>query len=157
MEKKIFNISKRNFNIGFDLSAHFIISLEIGFIAYLFYGEAVYFLAALLGGFFIDSDHIFDCFIYFGKISLRKVLVFPYRRAEKVYLLLHSWELIIITGFFVFWQQALFWQVFVFSWAMHLLVDNIDQLKKKRLGHYFFIYRLVNRFESKRLKGFVFD
>lgn len=114
-------------------------------------------LAAFLGGVVIDLDHIIDCFVYFGRISFKNLLAFPYRKAKKVYLIFHSWELVILVYFFAFFGQSLFWQVFVFSWTLHLLVDNIDGAKKKGLTHYLFFYRFAKGFKIDKLKGFAFD
>ncbi|MFO8053075.1 MAG: hypothetical protein R6U54_03850 [Candidatus Omnitrophota bacterium] len=148
---------KRSVNIILDLTIHLIISLEIFLIAYFKTGEFFYILPAILGGILIDADHIIDYLIQVRKISFKKILIFPYKKRKNVYLFLHSWELVFLFLFLSFFYNSLFWQLFSSSWALHLLIDNIDGAKAKGFLHYFVIYRLKKGFKTEELKGFLFD
>ncbi|MCF7872931.1 MAG: hypothetical protein K9L80_01825 [Candidatus Omnitrophica bacterium] len=148
---------KRTINIILDLIIHIIISLEVFLIVYFKTGEIFYLIPVILGGILIDIDHLIDYIIQFEGLSLKKILVFPYKKRKNIYLFFHSWELVILGAFFSFFYNSLFWQVFFCSWGLHLLVDNIDGAKAKGFLHYFFTYRLVKGFKAEKLKGFIFD
>ncbi|MCF7873231.1 MAG: hypothetical protein K9L84_00215 [Candidatus Omnitrophica bacterium] len=148
---------KKSVNIVIDSVIHIVISLEIFLIAYFKTGKVFYLLPAVLGGVLIDIDHVIDYLIQFRKVDFKGLLFFPYRKRKNIYLFFHSWELVIIFFLFSFFYDSLFWQIFSYSWALHLLVDNIDGAKDKRFFHYFFIYRLAKKFKTEKLKGFIFD
>lgn len=112
---------------------------------------------AVAGGILIDIDHLLDFVIQFRRLNLKGLLNFPYQKGEHVYLFFHSWELVIITGLLSFFCNFLIVQIFVFSWALHLFVDNIDGAKKKGFLHYFLSYRFSKGFKTDKLKGFIFD
>lgn len=149
-------MSKKSINIIIDSIVHLAISLEVFLIAYAKTGDFFYFFIAILGGVVIDVDHGIDCLIQFKKVNLKKILIFPYLKKKYVYLFLHSWELVAIFAFFSFFFNSLPWQVFVFSWALHLLVDNLDDFKRKGFFHYFLFYRFKKGFKTDKLEGFIF-
>lgn len=150
------NNLKRNANICLDLTIHFIISLEIFLIFFLKFENIFLIIPSFLGGILIDFDHILDCFFNFGRVNFKLLCDFPYRKPQKVFLFFHSWELVILFSALAYFYFSLFFQVFAFSWGMHLLVDNLDGAKKKGFCHYFLIYRLRQGFKIENLKGFVF-
>lgn len=150
-------MSKRSVNIILDLVIHIVITLEISLIVYLKFQNILYVLMAVAGGILIDIDHMFDFIIQFRRLSFRRLLNFPYQKSKHIYLFFHSWELVIIAGLFSFFSHFLALQIFVFSWGLHLFVDNIDEAKKKRFLHYFLIYRFSKGFKTDKLKGFIFD
>lgn len=123
-------------------------------LAYLKTKDMVFIVPAVLGGILIDTDHLINYFFNFRRIKLKKLLAFPYSGANKVYLLFHSWELAGVVFFLAFFYQSLFWQVFAASFALHLLVDNLDQSKQKGFLLYFLSYRVAKGFRIEDLKGF---
>ncbi len=151
------NTSRRALNIGLDFLIHLIITLEIALIVYLRVEDIFYIFPAVLGGIFVDTDHILNYFFSFKKFDFKGLMVSPYQKPKRVYLIFHSWELVVVGGFFAFFFHSLFWQIFIFSLALHLLVDNLDGVKRKGFFHYFFLYRLSRRFRIEELRGFVFD
>jgi len=137
------------------LLIHLILTFEVSLIAWLKSGSVFSVLAAFLGGILIDIDHLIDYFIHFRKLELKSLLAFPYQQTKSVYLIFHSWELVILVGVFSFFYPSLLLRVFVFSWGLHLFVDNIDGFKRKGFNHYFFLFRLAKGFSVDKLKGFI--
>lgn len=116
-------------------------------------------IVAFLVGIFIDIDHWFDYFAYFGlKINLSDFFnvasyVIP---AGKIYVLLHGWEFVIPLWLIGRWLgekfkiRGLEWAVGL-SYLGHLLWDNFS-FSHHPLA-YSFIYRLLNNFSLASFTG----
>ena len=92
-------------------------------------------LASLLGGFFIDADHLIDYAIRRVWPS-RRVLVLP----------IHSWEFAKGLGLLAVVRRRPWLTALAASFAVHLLMDQFSS----STGHpmrYFIGYRLARRFD----------
>lgn len=82
------------------ISIHIFSSLIIGFVFY-FSGKNVFvILGAVVGGILIDIDHVIDYILAFGlDIDLNKFFRGEqFLKSNKIYLILHGWELVLITA-----------------------------------------------------------
>jgi len=114
---------------------------------------------ALLGGFLIDVDHIFDQLIVFG-LDLSPVKLFKggsFLYGDKAYIFFHGWEyvfllliaywLLIITG------APLVWSTFILTLCLsmfgHLVIDsNTNHMSYQA---YSFVYRISHNFDLEQL------
>jgi len=117
-------------------------------------------IVAFLVGIFIDLDHWFDYFAYFGlRINLSDFFnVTSYvEPAGKIYVLFHGWEFAIPLWLIGRWGgkrlkiKGLEWAV-TLSYLGHLLWDNLS-FPHHPLA-YSFIYRLLNNFSLESFNGF---
>ena len=79
--------------------SHLVLSFFIAFIIWKkLHKHFGVFIAALLGGVFIDFDHLIDYFLAFGtKFNLIYFLKgYQFLKSDKIYVPFHSWELVII-------------------------------------------------------------
>ena len=116
---------------------HFSTSLAIFWLMIMIFPVAwpVLLVAALLGGFFIDADHMIDQIIVFG-LDLDPGKLFKgasFFQSDKAYIFFHGWEYVpvLIALSFIFKMVGLDqnWQAFTltlaFSMLGHLLVDSL--------------------------------
>lgn len=131
-----------------DLSAHLCLSLLCALLIYLKTENSGYALVFILGGIFIDLDHLLDYFFSFRRFVLRAFLASLQLRGGKVYLLLHSWEIVFLL---LTWGSAVKsppLAILAAGFALHLVIDN---LQRKNLFFYFFTYRLAHGFKVATL------
>ena len=79
--------------------SHLVLSLLVGFVIWKKWHKHIgVFITALLGGVFIDLDHLIDYILAFGtKFNLIFFLKgYQFLKTDKIYVPLHSWELVII-------------------------------------------------------------
>jgi hypothetical protein len=138
---------------------HLLISVLIASFFWWRYKDLRLFFVVLIIGIFIDIDHWFDYFAWFGfKINLRNFFnvssyVIP---AGKIYVLLHGWEFVIPFWLIGRWMGKRFkiknleWAV-ALSYLGHLLWDNFS-FSHHPLA-YSFIYRLLNNFSLESFNG----
>lgn len=94
-------------------------------------------LASLLGGFFIDVDHLVDYAIRRVRPS-RRILVLP----------IHSWEIVSVLSVLAFVCRRPWLTALVVSFAVHLLMDQFSS----STGHplrYLLGYRLARGFDAR--------
>lgn len=138
----------------FDEIAHLFLTLLISVFIYLKFHSFILVLVCLLFGFFIDLDHLFDYFSYFG-LKFRFEDFRDTRKymdpSGKVFVPLHGWEFVL-----VFWilgraigYHGLPWAMSI-SYFIHLLWDNFSY--EHHPLTYFFTYRLLNKFASRSIK-----
>lgn len=139
---------------------HLLITVLISFFIWRRFRDFRLILVVFLFGIFIDIDHWFDYFAWFGsKINLSNFFnVASYvHQSGKVYILLHGWEWLPI-----FWltgkligrkikMRGLEWAIFL-SFLGHLLWDNFS-FPHHPLA-YSFLFRLINNFSLKSFSGF---
>ena len=138
---------------------HFSVTLVIAFFLYRRYRDWRLIPICFLFGFFIDIDHWFDYFAYYGlNINLAKFFdtASYIEPSGKIYVLLHGWEFIPVFGFIgrVFEKRlkikGLVWAV-IFSYVAHLLLDYFS-FPHHPLS-FSFIYRLLNNFSLESFNG----
>jgi hypothetical protein len=146
-----------------DEFIHLSLCLIAGIIAWLISRRWQVFIFALIGGFFVDADHLFDYFLYHKKLvfDFNEVMsgsFFP--AAGKCYNLLHGFEYAIILLVF---SAVIFWfsrqrdvkdkflptvlLVLGLSLFFHLGFDTIHN--KTKWQTYFVSYRIAHHFNIK--------
>ncbi|MCJ7793094.1 MAG: hypothetical protein MUP45_03895 [Candidatus Marinimicrobia bacterium] len=110
-------------------------------------------------GLFLDVDHLFDFFAYYGKAAnISNFFLGGYIDASgKIFVPLHSWE-------FLFWLSLLalglekklqikgLMAVVVLTYGTHLLWDQLCY--GQHLFAYFLAYRFLNNFSIESFHGF---
>lgn len=139
--------------------SHIILSLLVGLIIWKISGNVYVLPVALMGGFFIDFDHLLDYFFAFGaKFNLTYFLKgYQFLKTDKIYVFFHSWELVIIILFTLpavtlmkeGWTIIFFLLSFSLSLFLHLSVDVLTNNMQAK--SYFLIYRMNNNFELKTM------
>jgi hypothetical protein len=123
----------------------------------------LFFFAALLGGFFIDIDHLFDYFLAFGPhFNLTYFFKgYQFLKSNKIYIPFHSAELaiiLIITPLLIkkYRPQLLYYSItlllffsFGLSLLFHLSADVM--INELPVRSYFLTYRIIYNFELKEL------
>ncbi len=138
---------------------HLTLSLLVGLIIWKISGNVYVLSAALMGGFFIDLDHLLDYFLAFGaKFNLSYFLKgYQFLKTDKIYVLFHSWELVIILFsiilFFMNFKNFITLRTFLLSFSvslfLHLFVDVFTNNMKAK--SYFLLYRINNNFSLKTM------
>ena len=138
---------------------HFLLTFLVALFIWWRYRNWRLILVVFLVGIFIDVDHWFDYWAYFGlNFNLARFFnVANYiHGSQKVYVLLHGWELVI-----VFWLigkligrklkiKGLEWAISL-AYLGHLLWDNFS-FSHHPLA-YFLTYRWLNNFSLKAFNG----
>lgn len=135
-------------SLAIDLSTHVVLTLSLSCLFFLFTGRLSWVFLCVLGGIFIDTDHLIDYFLYYGRrFSLADFVYHSYLDSGKVYIFFHSWELV-----------ALLWGLsFMVSWLVplaagmtaHLAVDHLSWHKLPLF--YFILFRWYHNFSAKKL------
>lgn len=139
---------------------HITLSLFVGFIIWKKLNKPIsIFAATLLGGVFIDLDHLIDYFLAFGtKFNLFYFLKgYQFLKTEKIYIPLHSWELVIIFFliilFFMNFKRFITLRTLLLAFSISLFLHlSIDVFTNNMLPQsYFLTYRMQNNFNLKNL------
>ena len=105
-----------------DLTLHLIFTLLLAWFFYKLKGGWLWPALAILGGVFIDLDHLIDYFLYFGwTFDLKAFFKHEYLASGRMYIIFHSVELAILV-----WALALVlpWAIPVASgMTLHLIID----------------------------------
>lgn len=138
---------------------HLSLSFFVGFIIWKISSNVYVIPAALMGGFFIDLDHLIDYLLAFGfKFNLAYFLKgYQFLKTDKIYVLFHSWELVIFLFFAIFFfinfKNLITLRTLLLSFSLsllfHLIVDVFTNNMKPQ--SYFLYYRIKNKFELKAL------
>lgn len=142
-------------NLFFHELIHLLLSLFAGYLAWLISGNPYTFAFGLLGGFFVDIDHLIDYYLAFGlKFNLSYFLKgYQFLKSDKIYIFFHSWELVFILftlsyfgGPSPFGRNLM---SFALAYLFHIYFDSlINHLKP---FSYFLLVRSINKFEIKSL------
>lgn len=108
-------------------------------------------LACFFSGILIDLDHHLDYWMITKKIpwSYKKLVdFFVHRQHRKVYLFLHSYEMLTVLWLSIFYFDLnAVWIGMAVGFTTHILCDEFANPLKPL--SYFFVYRLRNGFERK--------
>jgi len=134
------------------LYEHFIPSIIIGLIGYWVFKRSELVLVALLTGWMIDIDHLFDYILACGfSFSWKEFFSgTSFKKNKKIIVFLHSWELILV--WLIGWGEFGRLDIAVIgalSWAGHLILDQFSY--NLHCLSYFFIYRLFNNFKIEKI------
>lgn len=127
-----------------------------GFIAFRIWRKsAASFAGGMLGGLLIDLDHLIDYFLAFGFNFKLGYFANGYQfiKSDKVYVLFHGWEYVIILFGAVYIIKNLKLKSLVFTLAMgaffHLSADVL--INNTSVKFYSIIFRAKNDFEIERM------
>lgn len=145
-----------------DIKKHIVMSLSISILIFLYYESITYGIISFLIGVLVDLDHLFDYFKETGikkqshKFSIKHFFNFFYtRKFKKIYVLFHSYELIIILLVLeIYFKESIF-IIILISWLQHLLFDQFTNYTKP--FSYFFLYRLKVNFLPKKILNCYMD
>ena len=109
-------------------------------------------LLCLIFGWLIDLDHLIDFFLLNKKKDYFNLNLFIsgsyFQKTQKIYIFLHSYEITLILIFLSsFYDKNIFYVAL--AHILHLFQDHI--FNKVKLFSYFFIYRLSNNFDIKKI------
>lgn len=143
-------------NLFLHLSIHVFFALLAGFIAFRIWRKPVVsFAGGILGGVFIDLDHLIDYFLAFGFNFKLDYFINGYQflKSDKVYVLFHGWEYVIILMVIAVALRSLKLKSLVFALAFgaffHLSADVI--INNASVKFYSIIFRAKNRFEIEKI------
>ena len=144
---------------------HLLLSLGAGAIVFSFYRRWQVLAIALISGFFVDSDHLFDYFLYKRAFDFDLTEFFKgefFDLAGKVYVPFHAFEyaFIAIGLGLVFLKTrksitekkklaAFLMLAFGISLIFHLVFDTLTY--KPKLPTYFILYRIYQQFDHDKL------
>lgn len=134
---------------------HFILSIVPAAVVY-YYFNFFYFAIILVMGVIPDIDHVIDYWYHLG-IQPVEVSDKYYFETGKIYVVLHSYELIFVLFIlaYLFNNSLLFF--INLGLCIHVMFDTIhnyvdrDSNSKERYLFYFFMFRYLNKFEHKSL------
>ena len=134
-------------------SGHIAVSAVIGMSIYGVYGELGPAIGSFLVGTLIDLDHIIDYIYAHGKKwDWKKVNAAHHEKVSgKLYVPLHSYELIILYFFLTIDPSLTPWRVGVtISLLAHFLCDQFFNPNRK-FSTYFLIHRIIHNFDTKKV------
>ncbi|HPN31191.1 MAG TPA: hypothetical protein PKY81_09555 [bacterium] len=130
---------------------HFSTSIPFAGIAYFFSKDYYLSAAVLLSHIFIDLDHLYD-YAYYAyekkeKISVKNFFEVCYnRKLEKIYLILHSYEIFAIISIAVLYIKNSILNGILIGGLTHLALDSI--FNGNRRYSYLLTYRVIKKFSA---------
>ncbi|MHB8903924.1 MAG: hypothetical protein ACYC40_02390, partial [Patescibacteria group bacterium] len=117
--------------LSIHLSIHFLVAVLIGYLANRYFKKKpITFIAAILGGFFIDLDHVLEYFLYYGwHFNLNYFLAGrEFLLSNKIHLFFHAWEYIpvlLLAAYLLRKRKnlAIFILIFCIAGSFHLISD----------------------------------
>jgi len=134
---------------------HIISIVLFGVLYYLTNGNLFLTLTAMFSAVAVDSDHVIDYILTQKRVDSLKEMMKAFDTFEvikKNYLIFHSWEFIILFGFFLFFYPSRFLIAIFTGCAFHLLLDQLFNTRflgkyNVKSFFYFFFYRMKHNFE----------
>lgn len=130
------------------------ISVSIIFSAILFaiFKSWIIFTSSLISGVLIDLDHILDYYMQYG-INLRIKRFFEVchnLKIPRLFLIFHSWELLVLLSICAFLMSWDPWMVgTVIGLTQHLILDQI--FNKSKRWSYCFLWRMKHGFDIDKI------
>ena len=134
-------------------SGHIAVSAVIAMFTYSIYGEIGPAIASFLVGTLIDLDHVIDYLYAHGKRwDWKKVNAAHHEKVSgKLYVPLHSYELMLLYFFLTIAPSLTPWRVGVtLSLLAHFLCDQFFNPNRK-FSTYFLIHRIIHNFDTKKV------
>lgn len=137
--------NKRYFRTTIDLTIHLMLTLILAVIFRAYTGGWMWPVLVIVGGVFIDIDHFFDYFLWYGlKFDLRNFFCHNAQHTSgKCYVVFHSWEIVIFMG--VFSSTVLWFTPLAIGMTIHLLIDYLIN-RHRSFSSFFLLYRWKHRF-----------
>lgn len=121
--------------------------------AYTYHFLLIIIFGAILGGFLVDVDHLFDYFLTFGTtfhlddfLTGRAFLI-----SKKIFVPLHAWELVIVLSLLIMNVKRKMLKYFLIALTLglvsHLVYDAYSN-DISLLGYSFF-YRVIHNFDAR--------
>lgn len=133
--------------------SHVVASGAISAAGFWITGSKAFAIANFLTGIFIDLDHFLDYYYNKKKISLNIVEFYNTcidYKLSTLYIFFHCFEALPILWLIaIAFPTNLIWWGITIGVTQHLIFDTI--FNKITLKGYFFIYRLLNKFDMKKL------
>lgn len=135
------------------LTIHFVIALLAGYLIGSFFKEKRRgIIFGILGGFFIDLDHVLEYFFVFGP-HFNLLYFFESRQfliSEKIILVFHAWEYVPLFLLLAYllrkWKNVkVAFITLAFAGSLHLVSDIFIN------GYYFRYYSLIYRYQQEFL------
>jgi len=143
------NLKTEQAKIYIDIMMHIVVSFSLGSIYFLLTNNWRWSVLIVVGGILIDVDHLLDYFLYYGtKLNLENFMCGSFCRSGKIYLFMHSWELIILLSVGSIWIKLLL--PLCIGMGVHLIIDQLGHKRKNPL-FYFLIYRICLGFDIEKL------
>lgn len=136
------------------LGQHTVVTLIIGGIFYSLTRSCAGFIGLVIGGIFIDIDHVIDYFLQTG-INFRIKYFFKWCHElhwDRIFLFLHSIELILLFWIIIFiFNPGIFWTGFVIGVTQHILFDIMFNTGRVKLHilFYLLIFRISKGFRKE--------
>lgn len=105
--------------------------------------------ASLVGGIFIDLDHFLDYFVEYGmNLDLRNFFSsFPEGRYRRIFILLHAWELLLLSAFAAWLTHWNPYAVGLFQgYGQHMIADQLAN--GVAVFEYSLLWRCARRFDA---------
>ncbi len=140
----------------FNEIIHLVLSLLIGLTVWKVWKKKYLFGVALIGGFFVDVDHLIDYFLAFGfKFNLTSFFRGDqFLVSDKLYLLFHGWEYLIVIVILILIIKNKIFQIVILTFGISLglhLTWDVNTNDGMTIKSYSLIYRATNNFEMKRI------
>ena len=121
------------------------------FFVYFLYNSFIYSSAFFFFSIFIDLDHLFDYFMFFGfNFHLKYFLRRDYIISRKVYVPCHSWELVITLIVISIFLKIKLLCIISFALFIHLLIDQFFHHSQSPL-FYLLSWRIINKFNYPKI------
>jgi len=124
---------------------HFIASAIIAIIFFLFTKNPIASLICFSIGFFIDLDHFLDYILIYKKLDIKDAIKGDFFK-DKIYVLLHSWEILIII--LLIFKLNTYTIAFAIGFAQHIIIDLFSYPIKNKPFAYFLTYRISRNFKE---------
>lgn len=134
------------------LKGHVVATLTISSIVYIIYKSIPAFITSLIGGIFIDVDHLVDYYIHRGiDLRIKRFFNWCYRNEwETLIIFFHSIELIFILWITIsMFNLGLFWIGLAIGVSQHLILDILVNREIINAVSYFFIFRCIKGFRKE--------
>jgi len=122
-----------------------------GIVAYFYAKSMAALIIIFISGVFIDLDHIFDYVSNHRFKDLRSFFRKLYNvEIKKVYLLLHSFEIMIILWVYIIvFSPHEYWTYLAIGFSTHIVLDRLSNPLNP--GGYFLLYRVFHGFDREKL------
>lgn len=144
------------------LSLHILTGILAGYLVWRIWGKPeLSFIFGIAGAFFVDLDHLIDYFLAFGwnfSASWRIgyfINGYQFLKSDKVYVLFHGWEYVIILLILAIWvlknkTAKTVFLALALGLFFHLSIDSLTN-EGAKISTYSIINRAKNNFELKEL------